>query len=193
MNKAFDWGTVVSVRTQVLAEDENSFHNTEAIPCTDCFDEVRQEARDPKCPTCLGNGWIERDNDTGRITQGYRPLLLMRAHISNTNEQFQRTQHGYVDNDKITAWVEFNNTLLRDGDLIAEIVPDNFETPGLVRKVIQKYEVVSNRTPDFTPGAPTLDNLSAQEVVLSKVDKDQIEYRIDMGEGQRGQDIGFER
>lgn len=191
IDKAFEWGTFVTIRTQVWDQDDNPTKNTTSIPCPLCFDEVRQEARDPFCKTCFGNGWIEENVVTGDRTGGYRDLILARAHISSEPDERKLTNHGRIFVARNSIWVQYNGLRLRDGDIVAEVVVDSWTSPRVIKRVMQKYEVVNNNTPNFTPGPPEEDDLAAQQVAVVTVDRDQPEYSVDMGENMQGRQISF--
>lgn len=190
IDKAFDWGTVMAVRTQVWAYDKEERFGKDTVPCPRCFDFVRQDARDPHCPICSGNGWTERIVDTGEIVGGYRPLILVKAHVEElSDEKTNKPDGGYIHTQRDSFWLAYADTRLRDGDLIAEIIPDNYTNPQRVRKVLEKYEVVANVSPDFKPIGTVNDNLMAQRVMVSSISKERPEFKVDMGESHAGFDV----
>ncbi len=59
VDRAFDYGSVVAIRTRVSQGDDDAMH------CPRCWDPVRLAPKDPKCSVCYGSGFASNETFTG--------------------------------------------------------------------------------------------------------------------------------
>jgi hypothetical protein len=177
---AFDFGNVVAIRTAVRQEDRDARY------CPLCWDPVRNEASDPYCPVCYGNGFVSTVN-----VRGYRPRIFARAHLGEISDKTETMPTGRTYVQEATFYIAFTERELHDGDLLAEVETDDVDDPSYVVDEVRRWELIDAQQPKLHPGYHPDDSVTAlgQVATASTVQDEMPEASLNMDENYSWTDL----